>query len=48
LTQKYAILKLIISGVAGIQHFQAKKYSDTPGLRGGGSRYCYHSQSKKC
>ena len=35
----YTNYKINKSGVAGIQHFQAKEYSNTLGLRGGGSRY---------
>jgi hypothetical protein len=39
LTAKKTNYKINKSGVAGIQHFQAKEYSNTLGLRGGGSRY---------
>ena len=46
MTDKITNFKLNKSGVAGIQHFQAKEYSNTLGLRGGGSRYKFTNEFK--
>jgi hypothetical protein len=47
LTAKITTFKINKSGVAGIQHFQAKEYSNTLGLRGGGSRFQFTKEFKK-
>jgi hypothetical protein len=45
LTDKLTNFKINGSGVAGIKYLQARKYSNTPGLRGGGSRYINHKKT---